>query len=75
MVQPLQTVQETNSDDSASSPESDLHEGWSDMDALFWVLQTGKHYLIMDALDSISDNKSLLFVVKPVGAHFMFNIL
>ena len=74
MVQPLQTIQETNSDDSASSPESDLHEGWSDMDDLLWVLHTGTDYLIMDALDSVSDNRILVFAVKPVGAHFMFNI-
>ena len=74
MVQPLQTIQETNSDNSASSPESDLHEGWSDMDALLWVLHTGTHYLIMDALESIADNSNLLFEVKPIGIQFMFNI-
>ena len=74
MVQPLQTIQETNSDNSASSPESDPHEGWSDMDALHSFLHTGTDYLIMDVLDSISDNKILLFAVKPAGANFMFKI-
>ena len=37
------TIQRTNSDDPASSPESDLHEGWSDMDAVLQLQHAGTH--------------------------------